>query len=136
MANTMYTNAKELLLTAGINWLTDTIKAVLVNVSYSPDFNTHLYLSQVTGIIPGVQHVKTLAGKTVTGGVADADNLTFSYVASGQNVYFVLLYKDTGDATTSPLIMLIDTAAGLPVITTGANLYITFDNGPKKIFSL
>lgn len=136
MANTMYTNAKELLLTAGINWLTDTIKAVLVNVSYSADFNAHRYLSDVTGIVPGVQNVKTLAGKTVTGGAADADNLTFPFVASGQNVYYVLIYKDTGVAATSPLIMLIDTATGLPVITTGANLYITFDNGPSKIFSL
>lgn len=136
MANTMYTNAKELLLTAGIDWLTDTIKAVLVNVSYSPDFNLHKYFSDVTGVVPGVQQSKTLAGKTVTGGAADADDLTFPFVASGQNVYFVLIYKDTGDPTTSPLIILIDTAAGLPVITTGANLFITFDNGPSKIFSL
>lgn len=136
MANTIYTNAKELLLTAGINWLTDTIKAVLVNISYSPDFNVHKYFSDVTGVVPGVQQVKTLAGKTITGGAADADDLAFPYVASGQNVYYVLIYKDTGISTTSPLIILIDTAAGLPIITTGANLFITFDNGPSKIFSL
>lgn len=136
MANTMYTNAKELLLTAEIDWIDDTIKAVLVNVSYSADFNAHKYLSDMTGIVPGVQNVKTLAGKTVTGGAADAEDIVFPFVASGQNVYYLLLYKDTGDETTSPLIILIDTAAGLPVITTGANLYITFDNGPNKIFSL
>lgn len=136
MANTMYTNAKELLLTAGINWIDDTIKAVLVNVSYIPDFNNNKYLSDVVGIVPGVQHVKTLAGKSITGGAADADDLTFSFIASGQNVYYLLIYKDTGDSTTSPLIILIDTAAGLPVVTTGASLYITFDNGPNKIFSL
>lgn len=136
MANTIYTSAKESFLMAGINWIDDTIKAVLVNVSYTPDFNAHQYFSDLTGVVPGERQKLTLAGKEVEGGAADADDLTFPYVASGQNVYYVVIYKDTGDPTTSPLIILIDTAAGLPVITTGANLYITFDNGPHKIFSL
>jgi hypothetical protein len=136
MANTMYTNAKELFLTSGIDWLNDTIKATLVNVSYIPDFNAHKYLSDVSGLVPGLQHRRELAGKSVVGGAADADNLTFNFVGSGQNIYYVLLYKDTGDTTTSPLIMLIDTASGLPVISTGANIYITFDSGPNKIFSI
>ncbi len=136
MANTMYTKAKELFLSAGISWVDDTIKAVLVNVSYSPDFNAHQYLTHMRGIVPGPQNVKTLAGKSITGGAADAEDLTFPFVASGQNVYYVLIYKDTGDPATSPLIILIDTAVGFPAITTGANVYVTFDNGPNKIFSL
>ena len=138
MANALYTNAKSLFLQGGINWLTDTIRATLVKVSYMPDLNAHIYLSDVTGIIPGAanQYKIALTTKTVTGGAADADNITFPYVASGYNVKYVLIYKDTGDPTTSPLIALIDTGAGLPLISTGGNIPITWDNGSNKIFSL
>jgi hypothetical protein len=135
MANSLYTNAKQLFLEAGINWLTDTIKATLVKNVYIADLNAHKFLSDVTGLVPGAQNIKTLTGKTTTDGAADADNIVFPYVASGYNVKYVLIYKDTGDASTSPLIALIDTGVGLPLISTGGNIPITWDSGSNKIFS-
>jgi hypothetical protein len=48
----------------------------------------------------------------------------------------VVIWKDTGNPATSPLIALIDTATGIPVATTGGDITVYFDNGANKIFKL
>ena len=68
-------------------------------------------------------------------GVADAADTTFTSV-SGDTVEAIVLYKDTGDAATSPLIAYIDTATGLPLTPNGGDVTITWDNGANKIFKL
>lgn len=76
-----------------------------------------------------------LASKTVTNGVADAADVTFSAV-SGATVEAIILYKDTGTESTSRLIALIDTATGLPVTPNGGDIVVAWDNGANKIFKL
>lgn len=78
---------------------------------------------------------QTLTSKTVTGGVLDAADVTFSAVPTAA-VKYCAIYKDTGSAATSPLIALFDTAAGLPVSTNGGDIIIAWDNGANKIFKL
>ena len=48
----------------------------------------------------------------------------------------LVIYKDTGTESTSPLIMYIDTATGLPVTPNGGDITVTWDNGTNKIFKV
>ncbi len=135
MANQLYAKAKESFLSAGINLSAHDIKAVLVDLGqYTPNFNTDQFLSS----IPAGARIATsgnLANKTVTGGVFDADDVTFTTV-SGVQSEAIVLYRDTGDAATSNLIAYIDTATGLPITPSGGNIVVQWDNGANKIFKL
>ena len=135
MANTLYDKARERFLRGQINWDTDTMKVNLVDKNvYTPNFTTHEYLSDVSGsaiIAAGV----TLTGKASTAGAADANEVTFTAV-SGAESEALIIYKDTGDPATSPLIALIDSATGLPITPNGGDIIVVWDNGANKIFKL
>ena len=135
MANTLYDKARERFLRGQINWDTDTMKVCLVDKNvYTPNFTTHEYLSDVSGsaiIAPGV----TLTGKASTSGAADANDVTFTAV-SGAESEALIIYKDTGDNATSPLLALIDSATGLPITPNGGDIIVVWDNGANKIFKL
>lgn len=135
MANTLYDKARERFLRGQINWDTDTMKVCLVDKNvYTPNFTTHEYLSDVSGsaiIAAGV----TLTGKSSTGGAADANDVTFTAV-SGAESEALIIYKDTGDTATSPLLALIDSATGLPITPNGGDIIVVWDNGANKIFKL
>jgi phage tail sheath gpL-like len=135
LSNSLYDKGREAFLCGGINWLADNIKAVLVDASdYTPNLATHQYLSD----IPSGARVATsgaMSGKTATAGVADADDIVFAAVTGDPSEYMVL-YKDTGTDTTSPLIAFIDTATGLPVTPNGTNITVQFDAGVNRIFKL
>ena len=132
MANTLYPKGKQKILSAAINFPTDTIKAILVTDSYTYS-TAHEFLSDLGTTVGTAQ---TLANKTVTDGVLDAGDITFAALAPGSNLKAVVLYKDTGVAGTSSLIDYIDTVIGLPMATNGGDVQIQWDNGAYKIFSL
>ena len=135
MANTLYDKARERFLRGQINWDTDTMKVCLVDKNvYTPNFTTHEYLSDVSGsaiVAAGV----TLTGKSSTSGAADANDVTFTAV-SGNESEALIIYKDTGDTATSPLIALIDSATGLPITPNGGDIIVVWDNAANKIFKL
>ena len=132
MANTLFPKGKQKILSAAINFPTDTIKAILVTDSYTYS-TAHEFLSDLGTTVGTAQ---TLASKTVADGVFDADDITFATLAPGSNLKAVVLYKDTGVAGTSSLIDYIDTVTGLPMATNGGDVQIQWDNGAYKIFSL
>lgn len=133
MANTLFTEARKALLEAQINWLTNDVKVMLVDKdAYNPNFDTHIYLSDVSAsarMTPGV----LLTGKTTTGGAARANNSTFTSV-SGTTIESILVYKDTGVESTSRLIAWLDTATGLPITPNGGDIIVVWDTGPNGIF--
>jgi len=135
MANRIYTEARRLFLEGGINWLTDDIKAMLIDAdAYSLNIDAHKYLSDIptsARVTPGV----LLTGKSTEGGAADANDVTFSSV-SGPTVEAILLYRDSGSESTSNLIVWLDTATGLPITPNGGDIIVTWDNGVNKIFRL
>lgn len=138
MANGLYAAGKERILghaTETIDLLADNIKAVLVDTAtYTVNLATHDYLSD----IPSGERVATsgnLTSKTTTGGAFDAADVTFSSV-TGDSIEAIVIYKDTGTDSTSPLIAYIDTATGLPITPSGVNITITWDNGTNKIFAI
>lgn len=133
MANTLYDYCRQRFLEAQINWMTDTIKVVLVSTSaYMPQTAVHQYLADVP-ISSRIAGPVTLTAKATTGGAADAADCTFTSV-SGATINAIVIYKDTGTEATSPLIAYIDTATGLPITPNGGDIIVTWDNGVNKIF--
>jgi hypothetical protein len=134
MADAVYDKGREAFLSGDIDWTTDNIKVVLVDNSYTPNTSTDQYLST---ILAGwrVDTSANLSSKTVSGGVADAADETISNV-SGNDIYYIVIYKDTGTEATSPLIAVIDSATGLPYSPDGNDIEIIWDSGTNKIFKL
>jgi hypothetical protein len=131
----LYDKGREGFLDGSINWASDNIKAVLVDAgAYTASLGSNQNLSDISS---GARIATSgnLTSKTVTGGVADAADVTFSAV-SGVTAEAVVLYKDTGSASTSRLIAYIDTASGLPVTPNGGDIVVTWSNAANKIFKL
>ncbi len=133
MANALYAKAKEGFLSGAINLSSDTIKVALVDTgTYTVNISAHDFYNDVTGV---VGTPATLSSKSVTNGVFDAADVTFTAV-SGATVEALIIYQDTGNTATSRLIAYIDTATGLAVTPNGGDITITWDNGSSKIFAL
>jgi len=133
MANTLYDAARQRFLEGQFNWLTDTIKVLLVDAgAYTVQTGVHQYLSDISGSARIAGPV-TLTSKTTTGGAADGADVTFPSV-SGASIEAIVIYADTGTESTSPLIAYIDTATGLPITPNGGDIIVTWDNGTNKIF--
>ena len=135
MANALYDKGREGFLDGSIDWDTDNIKVVLVDTAdYIVNLGTHQFFSDV----PAIGRVATsvnLTGKTVTAGVADAGDVTFTAVTGDQSEALVI-YQDTGVETTSRLIAYIDTGTGLPVLPNGGDIVVQWDAGANRIFKL
>jgi hypothetical protein len=133
MTNALYDLGRQKFLEGNIAWLTDNIKVALVDPTvYTPNLATDEFLSAISSIVATSPQLTTPAS---IAGVAGADNIVFSSV-SGNTCNYLVIYKDTGDATTSPLIACIDTAENLPVTPNGGDIDITWDTGSNKIFKL
>lgn len=133
MANTLYDSARQRFLEAQINWMTDTIKVVLVSTSgYTPQTAVHQYLADIP-VSARIAGPVTLTAKATTGGAADAADVTFTSV-TGNTINAIVIYSDSGTEATSPLIAYIDTATGLPITPNGGDIIVTWDNGVNKIF--
>jgi hypothetical protein len=112
--------------TAGVAWASDTIKAILCSAGYTPTIATDAHLTDV----PSGDRVATA---TVTGlsvasrAVQISGTVTFASV-TGAVCTQVVLYKDTGTPSTSPLLALFDTfTSGMPVTPVGSNIVLTLD---------
>lgn len=135
MANAHYAKGKEKILSAAVNYLTDTIKVALVKNTYPQSLATDEFFGpSLSTYVVGTP--QTLANKSVVAGVFDADDVTFSTVAAGDTLEGVVIYKDTGVAGTSPLLHYIDTITGFPLATNGGDITVQWDNGAYRIFSL
>lgn len=127
MANTLYDFARQRFLEAQINWMTDTIKVILVDTSaYTPQTSVHQYLSDISSSARIAGPV-TLTAKSTVGGAADGADVTFTSV-SGPSIEAIVIYVDTGTESTSPLIAYIDTATGLPITPNGGDIIVTWDS--------
>lgn len=135
MANTLYDFARQRFLEAQINWMTDTVKVLLVDTSaYSAQTSIHQYLSDIP-TSARIAGPVTLTAKSTTGGAADAADITFTAV-SGASIEAIIIFVDTGSEPTSPLLAYIDTATGLPITPNGGDIIVTWDNGTNKIFKV
>jgi hypothetical protein len=135
MANALYDKGRNKFAQGDAHWKSggDTFKAALVDNNYTPDLANHEFWSEVSAKKVGTPQAITLSDPIA--GVCDGGDVTFSAV-TGNQVNFVVIYKDTGVEATSPLIVCIDTATGLPVTPNGGDIQVQWDNGSNKIFKL
>lgn len=136
MANKAYVKSKKLLLDGDIDLLVDDIRVILVDTAdYTLDETNHDFLDDV----PAAARVAvsgSLTGKSTTGGVFDASDTVFSAV-SGDPSEALIIYKHTGTASTSPLIVYLDTGySGLPITPNGGDINLLFPNDANKIFAI
>lgn len=135
MANALYPKFKEGLISGGsnLNLSSGTVKAVLVDTASYTYSTSHQFLSDIPSGMR-VAITAALSSKTVTGGVFDAADLPWSAVTGAQSEAIVL-FVDTGTASTSPLIGYLDTGVGgLPVTPNGGDINITWN--ASGIFAL
>lgn len=132
MSDFLYPSFKQALLNKEIDLDTDTIKAVLVTSAHTAS-TAHDFLDDVSA-----GHrvaTATLSGVTITGGVVDASDLTFTAV-SGSAASQIIIYHDSGSEATSHLIAHIDSYTGLPVTPSGGDINVAWPNDSAKIFAL
>ncbi|MGI9016101.1 MAG: hypothetical protein ACR2HR_03180 [Euzebya sp.] len=135
MANSLYSKGRQGFLDGSIDWDTDDIRVVLVDLAdYVVDLAVHEFLSSVPALAR-VAVSASLTAKTATDGVADAADITFTSV-TGDVSEALVIYKHTGTDTTSRLIAYIDTATGLPVTPDGGNITVAWDGAADRIFRL
>jgi len=126
MSNAIYPKYKQSLLDGDTNIDVNdgTVKVALVDTGTYTYSATHQFLSDLTGVVGTAQ---AIANTTVTNGLLDGDDVTFTSV-SGNSVEALVIYIDTGTSTTSRLVAYIDTGVtGLPVTPNGGNISITWN---------
>lgn len=126
MANQLYNSYKQLLLGAGLNLLSLTIKAALVDTAVTAYSAAHDNFDDIAAGVIGTP--VTLAGKTIANGVFDSStNPSFTGLVTAPSAEAIVVYYDSGNPATSTLICWIDTATGLPVAANATEVFVTWD---------
>lgn len=129
MANAIYPKYKQSLLNGDANTAltgsgTTGLYVALVDSSYTYS-SSHQFYSSLTGQIGTDQEITTV---TLTNGLIDGDNLTYTAVASGTVAALVFYRKNAGANTTWRLVAYEDTGVtGLPLVANGGDITVTWD---------
>jgi len=117
---------------APINWTADTIKVALCTSSFTPDQDVMDFFDDVTNEITGTGYTAggttlTTPTKTYTGATnvikLDADDAVWT--TATLTARYAVIYKDTGTASTSPIMGYVD--FGADVSSTAASFTIVWD---------
>ena len=123
MANVIYPKYKEALINGGANTgLNGTVKVTLVDLADYTYNAAHDFIDDV----PAAARVATatLANKTYTNGLFDADDAVFSSVTGDQSEALII-WIDTTVESTSRVVAFMDTGVtGLPVTPNGGNINV------------
>lgn len=124
MADYVYPKYKQALLDGDTNIdINDgTVKVALSTASYA---SANQFYSDVSASTVGTP--QTINNTTVTNGLFDGDNVTYTAVASGSTVTALIIYIDTGSAATSRLVAFIDTVTGFPLLTNGGDVTVAWN---------
>lgn len=119
MAHTIFNSFLHSLALQDLNLISDTLKVALMPSSFLADRDANGYWADIsTQEVTGEGY--SAGGVVLTGAALDrqdaSDNVKFtandvSWVASTLTARYAVIYKDTGDATTSTLIAAIDFGA-------------------------
>jgi hypothetical protein len=135
MASAVYNNAKELFANGGLDWNTDDMRCLLVTSSYSPNIDTHVFVSDVTNELSGGGYVrKTLTGETVTQNNTDdradlsADNVTWTALgAAAGTPAKAIIFKFVSVDGDSPIVGHVDLTS--PPTPNGGDYTVKWNNG-------
>lgn len=131
MANALYPKYKQSLLAGDANadldndTATDGIYVALVDTGTYTYSTAHQFYSDLSGIVGTDQRITT---PTITNGLFDGADVTFTSVTGNSAEALVLYRKNSGANTTWRLVAYIDTGVtGLPVTPNGGNITITWN---------
>lgn len=130
-----YTNGPKNCVNGTVDWddnSTTTIKCALCTSSYVPNQDTHEFFSSVTNQVVGTGYTAGGAAVSTRTVAADAttnetrlDGADVSWANSTITARFAVVYKDTGTASTSPLLGWVD--FGADVSSSSGTFSITWD---------
>lgn len=136
MATGLYDKGRAAFGNKKLDWPNDNVRVIFADsADYTVNLATHEFLSDVAGAGRVAVSAATLANKTNTLGVMDADDHTINSV-SGDQFEAIILYLHTGVEGTSYLIAYIDNYTGLPCTPNGGNITVSWPNDSNKIFKL
>src|SRR6478609_1879549 len=130
MANAIYPKYKQSLLNGDANTTitgsgTTGIFCALVDTGTYTYNAAHQFYSDLSGIVGTDQEITS---PTLTNGVVDGGDLTYTSVSGASVEAFVIYRKNAGANTTWRLIAYIDTGqTGLPVTPNGGNITVTWN---------
>lgn len=132
--SSFYGKGKEKFGGGEIDWVNDRIRAFLIDTS---EYSVSIDVDEFVNDIPDSAKIAetTLTGKTNSLGVLDADDSVFPSV-TGPTCEAIVLWKDTGSAATSPLIVYLDAGTGFPFTPDGSNIPVTWSNDASRICAL
>lgn len=133
MTTALYKKGAQSIFNKEIDLDTDTIKCSLMKNDYAQNLSADDFYNDISA---SVLATVTMTGKTITDGVFDADDVTFSAVAGGSTAEAVVIWKDTGNVATSNLICYYDAITGFPIATNGGDITVQWDSGSSKIFAI
>lgn len=135
MSNALFDISREKFLSSAMSWSSDDIRCCLVRgYTYS---SAHTTLASVTGAGGTVVASSgAFTSKTVTNGVADAADVTFTAVGAGAAITSIIVYREGASDSLRDLVAYLDTGTGLPVTPDGTDITIAWDGGANKIFKL
>ena len=131
MASAIYPAFKQALLNGSVDLTTAVVRAVLIDTGTYTYSASHDFYNDLSGVV-GTESA-ALTSKTITNGVFDAADVTFSAV-TGNTVEAVVLFVDTGNVATDRLICFLDQGTGLPVSPNGGDINLVWS--VSGIFSL
>lgn len=132
MANALFDSYRNLVLGAGLNLSTSTIKAMFVDhADDTPNTSTDDFIDDILSAarVPAIASCPALSSKTLGSvgvGVFDAADTVFSAL-TGDPVESLILFEDSGTEATSDLIAFWDTATGLPLTPNGGDVTVTWN---------
>ncbi len=115
MPNTIYYAAQATLLAGGLNLLTDTLKVLLLDETYTPDPASHETLDDINGEVSGAGY--TSGGQSLTGRDILRDDLSGRAALHAENPTWpaadfsaraALLYRLGANPADSPLLAYYD----------------------------
>lgn len=144
MANALFDHGRENFLGGLIGWDTDVIKLVLGDATEDMDLAADEYIDVTT--LPLEDRVDEIsgafAGKTITAGVADANDVVLTTV-SGAEIISIIIGVDGTDgfvndptSTSDYAIARIHEATGLPCTPNDGDITIAWAAAPPNIFKL
>jgi hypothetical protein len=135
MASAVYDTFKQAVLEGSIDLATVTVGAALVSANYSPNTGAggDQYYSTVTAVTNGVVGSKVDVGTcsiNTSGQFVIAADTTFTAVPTGSTATQIVVFVDTGTASTSQLICVL---TGLSQATNGGNITVDW---PAYVFAM
>jgi hypothetical protein len=117
----VYPKARQALGTAGIDWATASISAVLLSDLYTPSLVDQF----VSAIPPAAILARAVCTNiAITNGICTCLIPQFNSLLSDYICVAVALFIDTGDDTTSQLVYYSSTGNGFPFALQGFNYYV------------